>query len=174
MKQHSAHPYEVDHQLGSARHRVFRSFKPRTLSGRRISSDHMITTPRWIASSSPGLFSTIANWMIFLQLVRALSLLLYVVFLQCLVSSMLSTPIVLESLDCPFLLETAKFAIHGLYTEFVGRCTCLFQFICALAPFLPRYCQFHNDKVLCDWMTMAGLRDVWTMSGNCSFLSRSA
>ena len=42
MKQHSAHPHEVDHQLGSARHRVFRSFKPRAFSGRRISSDHTI------------------------------------------------------------------------------------------------------------------------------------
>ena len=79
LKQHSAHPHEVGHQLGSARPRVFRSFKPRTLSGRRISSDHMITTPHWIASSSPGLFSIIPNWMLFLQLVRALSLQLYVV-----------------------------------------------------------------------------------------------
>ena len=38
----TAHPHEVDHQLGSARHRVFRSFKPRAFSGRRISSDHTI------------------------------------------------------------------------------------------------------------------------------------
>ena len=74
LKQHSVHPHKEGHQLGSARHRVFRSSKPRTLSGRRISSDHMITTPHWIASSSPGLFSTIANWMLFLQLIRALSL----------------------------------------------------------------------------------------------------
>jgi len=81
----------------------------------------MITTPHWIASSSPGLFSTLANWMLFLQLVRALSLQLYVVFLQCRGSSMLSTPIVLESLDSPLLQETAKFAIHALYTKFVGR-----------------------------------------------------
>ena len=79
MKQHSAHPHEADPQLGSARHGVFRSFKPRTLSGWRISIAHMITTPHWIASSSPGFFSTIANWMLFLQLVRALSLQLYVV-----------------------------------------------------------------------------------------------
>jgi len=42
LKQHSAHQHEVDHQLGSTRHRVFQSFKPRTLSGRRVSSDHMI------------------------------------------------------------------------------------------------------------------------------------
>ena len=27
--------------------------------------------------------------------------------------------------------------------------------------------------VAADWMTMSGLSDVWTMSGNCSFLSRS-
>ena len=40
---------------------------------------------------------------------------------------MLSTPIVLENLDIPFLLETSKFAIHALYTEFVGRCTWLFS-----------------------------------------------
>jgi len=39
-----------------------------------MSSDHMITTPHWIASSYSGLFSTIANWMLFLQLVRWLSL----------------------------------------------------------------------------------------------------
>ena len=57
LKQHSAHLHEVDHQLGSARHIVLRSFKPRTLSGRRINSDHMITTPHWIASTSPGLFN---------------------------------------------------------------------------------------------------------------------
>ena len=57
LKQDSAHPHEVDHQLGSARHRVFRSFKPRTLSGRRISSNQMITTPHWIASSSPDTLS---------------------------------------------------------------------------------------------------------------------
>jgi len=31
LKQHSAHPHKVDHQLGSARYRVFRSFKPMTL-----------------------------------------------------------------------------------------------------------------------------------------------
>ena len=37
LKQHPAHPH---HQLGSARHRVFRFFKPRTLSGRQIISDH--------------------------------------------------------------------------------------------------------------------------------------
>ena len=73
LKQHSVHPHKEGHQLGSARHRVFRSSKPRTLSGRRISSDHMITTPHWMASSSPGLFSTIANWVLFLQLVRALN-----------------------------------------------------------------------------------------------------
>jgi len=63
---------------------------------------------------------------------------------------MLPTPIVLESLDIPLLLETAKFAIHALYTEFVGRCTWLFfQFIRALTPFLPMYCQFHNDNAFC-------------------------
>ena len=70
LKQHSAHPHEVDHQLSSAPHIVCRSFKPRPLSRRRISSNHRITTLHWIASSSPGLFSTIANWMLFLQLVR--------------------------------------------------------------------------------------------------------
>ena len=31
---------------------------------------------------------------------------------------MLSTPIMLESLDSPLLLETAKFAIHAVYTKF--------------------------------------------------------
>ena len=93
------HVNSTYHQLGSARHRVFRSFKPRLLSGRRTSSDHMIITPYWIDSSSTGIFLAIANWMLFLQLVRALSLHLYVVFLQCLGSSMLCTPIVLESLD---------------------------------------------------------------------------
>ena len=135
LKQHSAHPHEVDYQLGSARHRVFRSFKPRTLSGRRIS---MITTPHWMASSSPGLFSTIANWMLFLQLVRALSLQLYVVFLQCLGSSMLSTPIVLESLDRPLLLETAMFVISALYTEFVGRCTWPYSIYMRSGTFPPK------------------------------------
>jgi len=57
--------------------------------------------------------------MLCLQLVRALSLQLYVVFIQCLGSSMLSTQIVLESLDSPLLLETAKFVIHALYPECV-------------------------------------------------------
>ena len=110
LKQHSAYPHEVDHI-------VFRSFKPRTLSRRRISSNHMITTLHWISSSYPGLFSTIANWVLFLQLVRTLSLQLYVAFLQCLGSSMLPIPIVLENLDNLLLLETAtKFAIHALYT----------------------------------------------------------
>ena len=37
---------------------------------------------------------------------------------------MLSTPIMLESLDSPLLLETAKFAIHAVYTKF-NRCTWL-------------------------------------------------
>ena len=94
---------------------------------------------------------------------------------------MLCTPIGLESLDNTLLLETATFAIHALYTEFIGRCTWLFQFICALAPFLPRYYQFHNEKALYSswlddnvWSRFLGLGDVWTMSGNCSFLSRSA
>jgi len=65
MKQlYSAHPREVDQQLGSVRHRGFRSLKPRTLSGRRISSDHRITTSHWIDSSSLGLFSTIASVLI--------------------------------------------------------------------------------------------------------------
>ena len=32
---------------------------------------------------------------------------------------MLSTPIVLKSLDSPLPLETATFVIHALYTEFV-------------------------------------------------------
>ena len=100
------HVNSTYHQLGSARHRVFRSFKPRLLSGRRTSSDHMIITPHWIDSSSTGIFLAIANWMLFLQLVRALSLQLYVVFLQCLGSSMLCTPIGLESLDNTLLLET--------------------------------------------------------------------
>jgi len=54
--------------------------------------------------------------MLFLQLVRALSLQLYVVSLQYLGSSMLSTPIVLESLDSPLLLETATFTIP-LFTQ---------------------------------------------------------
>mgnify|MGYP007133529682 CR=1 FL=1 len=45
-----------------------RPFKPRTLSGRQISRNHRITTPHWIASSSPGLCSTIASCMLFLQL----------------------------------------------------------------------------------------------------------
>ena len=58
LKQHCAHPHEVNHQLGSAPHRVFRSFKPRPLrEADQDSSNHMITTPHWIASSSPGLFN---------------------------------------------------------------------------------------------------------------------
>ena len=105
LKQHSVHLHEVDHQLGSACHIVLRSFKPRTLSGRRsvviIWSLHLIgMLPLLLVSS------TIPNWMLFLQLVRALLLQLYIVFLQCLGSSMLSTPIVLESLNGPLLLET--------------------------------------------------------------------
>ena len=132
LKQHSVHPHKECHQLGSARHRVFRSSKPRTLSGRRISSDHMITTPHWIAFISPGLFSTIANWVLFLQLIRALSLQptmpmeLNVVHTEC-----AGKP------RQPLLLETAKFAIHGLYTEFVGRCTWLFPIHMRYGTFPP-------------------------------------
>ena len=128
LKHHSAHPHEVDHQLGSARHRVFRSFKPRTLSGRRISSDHMITTPHWIASSSPGLFSTIANWMLFLQLVRALSLQL----LSCF-PTMPRELNVLHT-DCagqprqPTSTGNSQIAIYILCTELVGLFTLLSSF----------------------------------------------
>jgi len=93
LKQYSAHPREVDHQLSSVRHRVFRSFKPNTLSVRWIGSDHRMTIP----SSSLGLLSIMSSWMLFLQLVRALSLQLCVVFLLCLGSSMWSIPIVLEN-----------------------------------------------------------------------------
>ena len=38
---------------------------------------------------------------------------------------MLSTPIVMESLDSSLILETAKYDINALYTEFVGRGTWL-------------------------------------------------
>ena len=110
--------------------------------------------------------------MLFLQLVRALSLQLYVVFLQCLGSSMLSTPIVLESLDSPLLLETV---CHPRFLHRVCRSVYLafFKFICALAPFLPSPVSSTMTRrfVAIDWMTMSGLRDVWTSSGNCSFLS---
>jgi len=71
---------------------------------------------------------------------------------------MLSLPIMLESLVSPLLL--AMFAIHALYTEFVGRCT-------VSSTMTRRF-------VAVDWITMSGLRDVFTMSGNCSFLPRSA
>jgi len=43
---------------------------------------------------------------------------------------MLSTPIVLKSLDSPLPLETATFVIHALYTEFVVGVLGFFQFIC--------------------------------------------
>ena len=90
---------------------------------------------------------------------------------------MLSTPIVLESLDSPLLLETAKFAIYALYTEFVGRCTWLFFNSYALWHLSSKGTVSSTMKrryVAVDWMTMFGLTDVWTMSGNGSFLSRSA
>ena len=45
------------------------------------SSDHRITTLHWITSSSSVLFLARARWMLFLQLARALSLHLCVVFL---------------------------------------------------------------------------------------------
>ena len=51
---------------------------------------------------------------------------------------MLSTPIVMESLDSPLLLGTAKFAIHALYTEFVGRCTWLFSIHMRSGTFPPK------------------------------------
>ena len=47
--------------------------------------------------------------------------------------------------------------------------TWLFQFICDLASFLPRYCQYHNDKALCNsWKednvwSERRLDDVWEL-----------
>ena len=85
----------------------------------------MITTLYWIASSSLDLFLAIASWMLILQLVRALSLQLCVVFLLCIRSSMWP---ILEIPDSPLLLGTDKFAIHTLCTECVGLCTWLSSF----------------------------------------------
>ena len=89
-------PHEVDHQLSSACHRVVRSLKHRTLSGRRISSDHRI---HWIASNSPGLFLAIVTGWSFCRLTERFYLQLYVVFLLCLVSLMSS--IILIALNTP-------------------------------------------------------------------------
>ena len=50
---YSAHPHEVDHQLGSPVKECFHLLIPRH-SVRRISSEHMISTPYWIYSRSPG------------------------------------------------------------------------------------------------------------------------
>ena len=109
LKQPSAHPHEVDHQLCSARHRVFQSFNPRTLSGRWISSDHMITTLHWIDYSSHGLFLAIANWRFFFAACPSAftaALCCFPTTPVCLESSMLSILIVLENSDSPPLQWT--------------------------------------------------------------------
>ena len=126
LKQHSAHPHEVDHQLGTDSHRVFRSFKLRT--------------------ADPSLESFQFSWSLFnrsqLDDLSVACPRAFTAALRCLPtipgSSMLSTPIVLESLDSPLLLETAMFAIHALYTEFVGRCSWLFSIHLRSGTFLPK------------------------------------
>jgi len=57
---------------------------------------------------------------------------------------MLSIPFVLESLDNPLLLETAKFAIYALYTEFVGLCTWLFSIHMRSGTFPPKVMSVPN------------------------------
>ena len=73
-------------------------------------------------------------------------------------------------------MGTDKFAIYTLYIEFVGVCTWLSSFRIHLSSqgtvsstmirvFGSRWLVYNED---------CGLRYVWTMSVNCSFLSRSA
>ena len=95
----------------------------------------MFTTTHWIASSSPGLFSTLSSPMPFSlsELFICNSTLFYYVLYQ--ESKTRSIPIVLANTDNPSIKGIAKFAIHNLCTEFVDMCTWLSSFHMDLGTF---------------------------------------
>ena len=80
---------------------------------------------------------------------------------------------ILENYDSQPLFGTAKFVIHTFCTEFVGLCTSFHMHLASqgtvsstmIRVFGSRWLVYNED---------CGLRYVWTMSVNCSFLSRSA
>jgi len=87
---------------------TWQTHEVKILSGWCISSDHTITSPNWIASSFPGISSTVASWMLFLQLVRACSLQLYFAFLPCIWISVFSILIELKKTRQPTYIGNSQ------------------------------------------------------------------